>query len=172
MGKRDYKKGAIPYSFIAIPKAVITSAEWQRLSFRGRALAMDLAGQYTGKNNGRFCPGFDVMSRVGWASKNTLIGAKRDLLECAFALETRKGHPPRTAAWIGFTWWRLDWHESMDVSRTGWPYLNFITASVANGKKVAQKTSNKTISVVQKLNHEPRKTGLRGSESVPIEATK
>lgn len=126
MAKSDHKKGKIPYPFAAFPKDVIQSHEWQALPHSARALAIDLMAQYTGKNNGRLCPAFTVMERCGWTSKTTLIAAKRVLLETSFAVLTRKGHPPRTAEWIGFTWWELDYERSMDVDPKRFPYLNFV----------------------------------------------
>jgi len=126
MAKDNYRKGAITYKFIALPNQVVSSREWQTLSHRARSFAIDLMNQYTGKNNGRLCPGFEVMRRSGWGSKDQVIKAKRELLTTQFCIQTRIGHAPRTAEWLGFTWWKLDWHESMGVSATAWPYMNFI----------------------------------------------
>jgi hypothetical protein len=120
-----YSKGAIPYEFVPVPKQVLRDPQYAALSSSAKALMLDLAVQYTGKNNGRLCPSFAVMQRCGWTSINTLLRAKRDLLECGWVMQTRIGHPPRTAEWLGFTWWRLDWEKSMEVSPQGWPYLNF-----------------------------------------------
>lgn len=126
MAKDNYRKGAITYNFIALPNRVVASREWQVLPHRARSLAIDLMYQYTGKNNGRLCPGFEVMRRFGWRSKDQVIKAKRELLTTQFCIQTRIGHAPRTAEWLGFTWWKLHWHESMDMSATAWPYMNFI----------------------------------------------
>lgn len=143
MGKRSHAKGSISYQFIAVPKLLIASLEWQRLSFRGRALALDLMGQYSGKNNGRLCPSFEVMRRAGWTSKDQLVKAKRELLSTRFCIQTRMGHPPRTSEWLGFTWWRLDWHESMDISATGWPLGDFFDlADVRIDPNKARKPAN------------------------------
>jgi len=127
MSKRDYRKGMLPFQFIPIPKDVLSSPEWLNLPHNARALATDLMSQYTGKNNGRLCPGFQVMKRYGWTSKQTLTRAKNALLECSFVVRTRLGHAPRTAEWIGFTWWKLDYDKSMDIiDPRDFPYLNFI----------------------------------------------
>ena len=115
MSKRDYRKGSIPYPFVPVPKDVLRSSMYHALPASAKALTFDLALQYTGKNNGRLCPGFEVMQRIGWTSKHTLMRAKRALMDCKFAMQTRIGHPPRTAEWIGFTWWKLDYHESMEI---------------------------------------------------------
>ena len=125
MTKSAYRKGAIPYSFVALPFAVLRSTEWQKLPSSAKVLAIDLASQYTGKNNGRLCVSFVAMQKCGWASKSTLIKAKRALLECSFVICTRKGHPPRTAEWMAFTWWHLHYEKSMDVEPRKFPYLDF-----------------------------------------------
>ncbi|MDE2452918.1 MAG: hypothetical protein KGL43_04935 [Burkholderiales bacterium] len=131
MARGNYRKGQIPYDFIALPKAVVTSAEWYALPPAAQVLALHLASQYTGKNNGRLTPAFEAMQRCGWTSKTTLISAKRSLLNASFIMLTRKGHAPRTAEWIGFTWWKLDWQDSMDIGKNGWPYLNFVSIEMA-----------------------------------------
>lgn len=125
MARSDYKKGGLPFEFVSLPKDVLLSNEWQALPARARILALDLMGQYTGKNNGRLCLAYEPLQRCGWKSERTLIDAKRDLLECSFVVHTRKGHRPRTADWVGFTWWKLDWEKSMDIEPRGFPYLNF-----------------------------------------------
>lgn len=165
MARRDHRKGAISYQFIALPKLILTSGEWQRLTFRGRSLALDLMGQYTGKNNGRLCPGLEAMRRSGWTSKDQIIKAKRELLDCSFAVQTRMGRAPRTAEWLGFTWWRLDWDESMDIKPTSWPYMNFVTigASQIDPNEGRSKLNGKTVSVVRSTDRYPPKKGLAWS---------
>ncbi|HZW20238.1 hypothetical protein [Noviherbaspirillum sp.] len=128
MSKANHRKGMLPFQFVAIPVEIIRSAEWQALPSSAKALAVDLMAQYSGKNNGRLCTSFEVMYRdFGWVSKETLVNAKRALLGCSFVVLTRKGHAPRTAEWIGFTWWKLDYEESMDIDPRRFPYLNFLS---------------------------------------------
>jgi hypothetical protein len=144
MAKRDFRKGGIPYEFAPIPKDVLNMPEFQALPSSAKALMLDLMGQYTGKNNGRLCPAFEVMQRAGWVSKGTLQRAREALLEAPFAVLTRKGHPPRTVDWIGFTWWKLDYDKSMDghIDPRSFPYLNFIKMVMADpntGRELAKK---------------------------------
>lgn len=145
MTRTEHRKGDINFPFIAFPKAVLASPDWQGLSFRARALTLDLMGQYTGRNNGRLCPSFEVMRRHGWTSKDQLAKAKAELLACPFAQRTRMGHPPRTAEWLGFTWWKLHWHESMDIGPSGWPYMSFSLDAAAidpnEGRDKARRTA-------------------------------
>lgn len=162
MAKRDHARGSISYEFVALPKPIIRSPEWMRLSLRGRVLAIDLMVQYTGKNNGRLTPSFEVMRRAGWTSKDQLRKARDELLECSFAIRTRMGHPPRTAEWIGFTWWRLDWHASMDIGPDRWPFMNFVTIGSAqiDPNVGREKLNGKTVSV-------PRSTGRYPPKRAP-----
>lgn len=174
MGKRSHAKGSISYQFIAVPRLLIASQAWKRLPFRARALALDLMGQYTGKNNGRLCPGFEVMRRSGWTSKDQWAKAKRELLDCEFAIQTRMGHPPRTAEWLGFTWWRLDWHESMDVSATAWPFMNMVDIEQA---RIDPNEGRKPVNGKQFLwsatrTDRPPKRPVCGPPHGPIEAQK
>jgi hypothetical protein len=165
MAKRNYDKGVLPFNFAAIPLDVIRSPEWQALPHSARALAIDLAAQYTGKNNGRLCPAFTVMERCGWTSKRTLIDAKRALLECPFVMLTRKGHPPRTAEWIAFTWWKLNYEQSMDIDPKKFPYLSFGNLERIDPNTGRGKPPTKFNPVVQKLNHPPAKTASGGAET-------
>lgn len=167
MAKSNYQKHLLPFQFVALPKEVICTSEWQALQHSARALVIDLMSQYTGKNNGRLCPSFVVMAQCGWKSKETLAAAKRALLECSFAVCTRKGHPPRTAEWIGFTWWNINYEQSMDINPSGFPYLNFLKLERIDPNE-GRKQAKKLIPVLRKSYspHENRESG--GSKSVPI----
>lgn len=150
-----YKKGQLPYEFVALPKVILQSPEWQALPPNAIRLALDLAAQYTGKNNGRLCPAYVAMQRQGWKSETTLIKAKRELLACSFVVHTRQGKKPRTADWIAFTWWKLDWEKSMDIEPRGFPYLNFVRLVLPK----------KTSTDLQKLESRPAKMGSRPAVS-------
>ena len=121
------KGNEIPYAFVALPKAVLQSVEYQGLSSSAKALLVELASQYTGGNNGRLTPAWSVLQKTGWGSNNTVLSAKKELLNCSFVVMTRKGHPPRTCEWIGFTWWKIDWSKDMDIQAREFPYLNFLS---------------------------------------------
>jgi len=172
MAKHNYRKGAIPYLFIALPRQVVASLEWQALSHRARSLAVDLMNQYNGKNNGRLCPGFEAMRNSNWTSKDQLIKAKRELLTTRFCIQTRMGHAPRTAEWLGFTWWPLNWDESMDVSRTTWPFMNFVDIEQARidpneGRKAR---NGKRFSSSATRTDAPRKRPVCGPQYGPMKA--
>lgn len=124
---KKIKGKGIPYSFVALPKAVLHCEEFRRLSSSAKTLLLELASQYTGGNNGRLTPAWSVLQKTGWASNNTVLSAKKELLNCPFVVMTRKGHPPRTCEWIGFTWWKINWNKEMDIQPREFPYLNFLS---------------------------------------------
>jgi hypothetical protein len=156
MAARDHRKGALPFGFVPLPKNVLRSEEFAAMPTAAKALMLDLMAQYTGKNNGRLSPSYEAMRRCGWTSKGTLLRAKASLLECTFALQTRIGHPPRTAEWIGFTWWKLDYEPTMEISPRAWPYLNFVPMPA--------------LSVVPKQDRSGSKTLSGGAETGPMKA--
>lgn len=127
MAKRDHRKGALQFRFVAIPMPVLESAEYRALPDSARSLLIDLLMQFSGKNNGRLCISFVAMRRFGWNSVQKLDRAKRELLTTPFVLLTRKGKPPRTAEWVGVTWFPLDYDRSMDLVPRDWPLNNFQT---------------------------------------------
>ncbi|MFV0284449.1 MAG: hypothetical protein ACK5JE_11755 [Castellaniella sp.] len=131
MAKHDYQKGGMPYPFAAVPLDILRSPEYIGLGDAAKALMLDLCEQYTGGNNGRLTPSWTAMQRRGWKSKETLSKAKNALLETSFCIQTRKGKPPQTAGWVGFTWWKINYDRTMDIDPKAWPYLNFMTVDKA-----------------------------------------
>ena len=166
-----HKKGEIAYTFAAMPVEVLQSEEWQNLPPSAIKLAMDLVAQYTGGNNGRLCPAFEVMQRAGWASRTTLIAAKRALIECSFVIHTRQGKAPRTSDWVGFTWWKLNWEKSMDIEPKGWPHLNFMSVKPKDQGR-SFPAPQKTLRGVQKLDRSSPKQPPGRTETGPMEASK
>ncbi|CAM5188407.1 hypothetical protein CDEN61S_01666 [Castellaniella denitrificans] len=131
MAKRDYQKGGTPYPFAAVPLDILRSPEYIGLGDAAKALMLDLCEQYTGGNNGRLTPSWTAMQRRGWGGQHKLIRAKRELLATSFCVLTRKGRPPQTAEWVGFTWWRINYDRTMEIDPKAWPYLNFMTVDKA-----------------------------------------
>ncbi|WP_126623628.1 hypothetical protein [Bordetella hinzii] len=129
MAKPDRSKVALalPFRFVAIPVQVLESPAYRALPSSARSLLVDLLLQFTGGNNGRLTPSFTVMQRYGWTSKSTLERARDYLIDTPFVIQTRRGHPPETAEWVGVTWYRLHYERSMYVDPKHWPYLNFLT---------------------------------------------
>lgn len=84
-GRRDYG------SYIAIPHALLDSANWKRLSPYAIKLLIDLYGQYKGSNNGDLCAAWSLMKPKGWRSKATLSKALVELQHYGFITLTRQG---------------------------------------------------------------------------------
>jgi hypothetical protein len=166
MSRSKRRGGKIPYPFVPFPVDVLRSAEFVGLSDAAKALLFDLVEQYTGGNNGRLTPSWTAMQRRGWGGQHKLIRAKREILATSFCILTRKGKPPQTAEWLGFTWWRLDYQPTMDVNASKWPYLNFLLPKVV--QLGSDHRPEKLTSVVPKQH----RSNFSGSaKTAPIEAS-
>lgn len=170
MSKRNYRSGKIPFEFVPIPRIVLRSEQYAELPHSAKALLLDLAAQYTGKNNGRLCVAFEALRASGWNSKHALLRAKRALLACSFAIQTRRGHAPKTAEWIGFTWWQLHYEPSMDVDPKHWPYCNFrtVAACAIDPNTRPDSSDKKLLSVVPNQHRYPSNNVPIGAETAPI----
>ena len=69
MARSKYRKGALSFPFVAVPKAILAGDDWARMTPRARVLMLDLMAQYSGANNGRLTPAFEAMQRRGWSSR-------------------------------------------------------------------------------------------------------
>ncbi|WXG51455.1 MAG: hypothetical protein RNU03_11300 [Candidatus Sedimenticola sp. (ex Thyasira tokunagai)] len=78
-------------SFIAIPKIVVESEQYSKLSSHSVKLLIDLSAQYNGSNNGDLCAAWSMMVKRGWRSKGTLYRAVSELITTGFILLTRQG---------------------------------------------------------------------------------
>lgn len=91
--------------FFRMPVTVLDSPAYRALTFKARALLLDLGAQYRGHNNGDFAAPWSMMKTRGWKSKDTLQNALRELLASGFIVQTRQGglHCPSLFAvtWIG-----------------------------------------------------------------------
>lgn len=164
MSKREYRKGALPYAFVGIPLPILRHPEYIGLADSAKALMMDLCEQYSGGNNGRLTTSFVALERRGW-HKNRLIRAKRQLLSASFCVLTRKGKAPQTAEWVGFTWWRLDYHRTMEIDPAKWPFLNFQTIDQA---RIDPNPGRDKLNPVVPKQHRYKSSG--GAKTAPIES--
>ena len=78
-------------SFIAVPKQILESPQYAKLSAWSVKLLIDIYAQYNGKNNGDLCAAWSVMKPKGWKSKGTLSRAVTQLLQTGFLIQTRQG---------------------------------------------------------------------------------
>lgn len=103
-GKNKRASGA----FLALPHSVLNSKAYLGLTVYGKALLVDLAGQFKGDNNGDLCAAWKLMKPRGWRSEETLAKAKRELLASGLIVETRVGARPNKASLYAITWQALD----------------------------------------------------------------
>lgn len=108
-------------TFFRIPTTVLDSAAFTGLSFKARALLLDLGAQFRGHNNGDLAAPWSWMRRRGWKSKDTLRRALLELLAAGMIEQTRQGglHCPSLFA---FSW--IEIHEcggKLEVSATRTP---------------------------------------------------
>jgi hypothetical protein len=87
--------------FVAFPRTCSNDPRFYELQSSSKVLLLDVAAQYTGKNNGRLCPSFEVMRHRGWNSKHTLRSAIEGLLESSVCHPNADVATPRTAEWLG-----------------------------------------------------------------------
>jgi hypothetical protein len=108
LGKRGKFKGRgkLP-PFIGIPKRALDSKAFGSLSAHATKLALDLARQYRGNNNGDFSAAWADMRQRGWRSPGTLHAAKKQLVASGFGLLTRQGGK-NSCSLFALTWWPID----------------------------------------------------------------
>lgn len=94
-------------SFTAIPHAATSTRKYASLSAWGVKLMLDIASQYTGKNNGDLTASWTVMSTKGWRSKGTLQRAVDELQAVGFITRTRQGGR-HVCALYALTWKPID----------------------------------------------------------------
>lgn len=107
--------------FMRFPIEVLDSAGYRALSFKARALLLDLGAQYRGHNNGDLAAPWSWMKSRGWKSKDTLRRALLELLASGMIEQTRQGglHCPSLYA---FTWLPInDCGDKLDVRATSVP---------------------------------------------------
>lgn len=101
--------------FLAIPHAVIDSTAFRSLSSHARALLIDVARQYNGRNNGWLVASRSHMAPLGWNSSDMLTKCTRELLQARLLHLTVMGRRPNRAAWYAVTWQKLDPNTGYDA---------------------------------------------------------
>lgn len=116
-------------SFAGVPRAVLSTNKYRSLSGWARALLLEIAEQYTGRNNGDLTASWSVMKAKGWRSPGTLEKARKDLLSVGFISLTRQGGRNRCSLYA-VTWYAID--ECID-KRTRVSKLDVKSTSVPAG---------------------------------------
>jgi len=106
MSKRSgaFKKGrASRGPFLAIPREVMNSPAWAKMTAHEVKLVMDVAAAYRGNNNGDLSCTWGAMFKRGWSSKETLAKALAGAIERGFLAKTRQGGR-RVCSLFAITW--------------------------------------------------------------------
>lgn len=91
-----------------VPHEVLRSASYTSLSASAVKLLVDIAGQFTGKNNGDLTACMAIMKAKGWRSTATLQKAKQELLEAGLIEQTRQGGMGIGPTLYAVTWKPID----------------------------------------------------------------
>lgn len=99
-------------SFCALPHHLFRSTQERpapaaQLTRTARALLVDMAMQFDGKNNGNLSAAPKIMSAYGWHSRGTLDAALTELIAEGFIEVTRQGGRNR-ASLYALTWKGID----------------------------------------------------------------
>lgn len=92
--------------FALVPVAVLDSLPYAALSWPARALLLDVAGQYSGANNGDLTAAHAVLRKRGW-QRSTLQAAAAELEAAGFIVRTRQGGR-NTCNLYAVTWQPID----------------------------------------------------------------
>ena len=109
---KDKRDGS---TFALLPLVVLESAGYRAAGHTARSLLVDMAMQYTGRNNGKLTACAKYLVPLGWRSNDVIVRARRDLIDCCLILETRKGARPNRAGWYALTWLDLDVTDGLDI---------------------------------------------------------
>jgi hypothetical protein len=112
---RENRTGSELGQFVALPLSVLSSPAYRGLSVYARALLVDVAMQYGGKNNGQILASRNHMEPLGWRSADTLAKALKELQEAKLLFRTVQGQRPNKASWYALTWRTLDKHDGYDA---------------------------------------------------------
>ncbi|NKB60965.1 MAG: hypothetical protein GKR95_02085 [Gammaproteobacteria bacterium] len=90
--KRGKKGKSDQGSFLGLPHSVLRSTNYCKLSPRTRALLIEIAVQYDGKNNGNLSCPFSYLKSRGWrGSKATIQDCFRELEHFGLILRIQSG---------------------------------------------------------------------------------
>ena len=108
--------------FLALPRAVVDSPQYARLSAYGVKLLIDLYAQYRGNNNGDLSAAYKLMQPRGWRSKGTLHKALQELRQAGWVVVSRQGGRHRCSLYA-LTYLAIDECKGrdLDISPTAAP---------------------------------------------------
>ena len=104
--------------FVQLPYHVLNHENFRTLSPRATKLAIDIAAQYRGHNNGDLCAPLSLMRGRGWNSSDQLEKAKKELIKKDVILVARQGGRNK-ANLYALTWFPIDECKGkLDVAST------------------------------------------------------
>lgn len=108
--------------FAQLPHVVLNSPDYVGLSYKSKALLVDLVNQYNGRNNGDLTAALGYMQTRGWQRSATLSDAVKELIEANLIIKTREGkfqNPHSRCALYAITWQPI--HECEGKDLEVWP---------------------------------------------------
>jgi len=104
--------------FVALPHHLLNSPDYIKRSTKAKALLIDLAYQYDGKNNGNLTAAFTILQKRGWVRNATISAAIKELLGARLIIRTREGkfqNPHSRCALYAISWRQIDECRGKDL---------------------------------------------------------
>ena len=120
MASRMQVKGRrITGRFIGLPHVVVKNKDYIELSYKSKALLIDLMLQYNGKNNGDLTTALAILRDRGWKRQATVGEAVKELIAANLIIRTREGqfrNPFSRCALYAITWQPIDDCKDKDLT--------------------------------------------------------
>jgi len=104
MTKRKKGRSA---QFVRLFHRLLDDPQYIALSHPAKTLLVDVAMQYTGKNNGDLAITLSMMKKRGWSSNSTLNRALKKLIKAEWLILTRQGGRHKCSLYA-LTWESID----------------------------------------------------------------
>ena len=105
--------------FIGLPHVVVKNKDYIELSYKSKALLIDLMLQYNGKNNGDLTTALAILRDRGWKRQATVGEAVKELIDANLIIRTREGqfrNPFSRCALYAITWQPIDDCKDKDLT--------------------------------------------------------
>jgi hypothetical protein len=92
--------------------------DYTGLSYKSKALLLDISLQYNGRNNGDLTVALAVLRNRGWKRQATISEAVKELLDADLIIRTREGqfrNPHSQCALYAITWQPIDECNGKDL---------------------------------------------------------
>jgi hypothetical protein len=116
--------------FVALPHSVLSSTDYIGLTTKSKALLVDFAYQYNGRNNGDLTAALAILSKRGWKRNATISSAANELMTANMIIRTREGkfqNPHSRCALYALSWQSIDEcsGKNLEVNPTTTPPRKF-----------------------------------------------